>query len=352
MSNPEDPKLTVKRNVDISGGSLEVASGSAPVAPQVIRSNLPKPKRKVSGLVGLLILLLLAVALKMGWDFYRYVTTAKGTIAEIDYRGTCINLMDEVFGPLDISAPNPVKEIHSFASLCDKKARSQEPDAVIAAKALQLCNRLIMANSQKENYETVYRSYIYSPPAVLEKGHREEEDKEAKRRTQFYINNLAIEPWKDYVHRERPRCIELLDHIVAGGNSFIRPLGLLQHFRKFIVGYSEPVAKWIPASLFSSEMADDADSTCAACSGRGRVVCSSCAGKGRVAENVSVPCDQCAGTGMYKRRLSKSSVKCPFCRGSGSVSKSSTKSCESCRGMGTVVCGDCNGRGKAPGINQ
>lgn len=343
-------RLKLKRDVDISGNSF-----SAPTIHTSYSRFVPrvgKPKRIGSRLLFIFLLVFAAAVLRVGYDFYQYFKAAHLKVLSLAYGETCTHLYDQVFAPLDIEAPNPSKDIHKFAGLCEQRVRDQAPDSNLAYLAAQLCSRLVAANSTRENYETTYRYYVTSPPTVLEKGRRDLEEIERNRRSQFYANNLAIQPWNRYVHAERPRCAEILQKIIAYEKSFDKPSSLLRHFIVFAKTYFQPVVRWIPASLSMRDKTAVAETVCSACGGRRQVKCSACNGRGSVSENIQVACEQCGGSGVYRLKMSKSSRKCNFCGGSGFESKTKAITCPTCNGRGMSNCALCGGTGKANGITE
>lgn len=90
---------------------------------------------------------------------------------------------------------------------------------------------------------------------------------------------------------------------------------------------------------------------CEVCRGQGMVTCLPCEGSGMVEVADTKTCDQCGGTGKYRRKmagskkLSPHDVVCPFCRGTGSTRATRHVICTACEGSGQIVCTACDGRG-------
>ncbi len=84
---------------------------------------------------------------------------------------------------------------------------------------------------------------------------------------------------------------------------------------------------------------------CRVCQGMARISCAKCGGDGRIeGQKRTKMCSQCQGSGVFKKRLSKSTVKCPFCKGSGVADEYFVQeTCPACQGRGMVVCAACIG---------
>jgi hypothetical protein len=90
---------------------------------------------------------------------------------------------------------------------------------------------------------------------------------------------------------------------------------------------------------------------CASCEGAGQITCPICGGFGSVELERRSKCEQCGGSGRYKRKMgpSKSSgAECPFCSGRGYSPSSAFESCKDCAGTGNMACSACGGTGSQP----
>lgn len=103
------------------------------------------------------------------------------------------------------------------------------------------------------------------------------------------------------------------------------------------------------AWTFKKQQPSEGAALCTLCQGAGRVKCPTCGGFGTVEVQVRIPCDQCGGTGKYKKKLGGSSSSgpvCPFCRGRGYNPRSSQEPCGACEGTGLTPCSGCAGTGR------
>ena len=98
--------------------------------------------------------------------------------------------------------------------------------------------------------------------------------------------------------------------------------------------------------LANKEDEEAAGRVCRQCLGVGKTTCPKCRGFGHCeVKTENVTCDQCKGTGKFKKRLvSKQSslLPCTFCRGTGMASKSSGEPCDVCGRTGLVDCPRCH----------
>jgi hypothetical protein len=107
--------------------------------------------------------------------------------------------------------------------------------------------------------------------------------------------------------------------------------------------------KFQPAEDFMSAKKQNDEATarvCRSCLGIGKITCPDCRGFGHFdVKTQDATCEQCQGTGKFKKRLaSKMSqfVPCAFCNGTGKATKTVKTPCATCKQTGLVDCPRCH----------
>lgn len=331
-------RLTVKRDVDVSGRQL--------AAPEPVGLGMrkapppPRPRPRILGPVCLLVLAILA--LKVGYDFHRYLSVSRQNLQTLQYGQTLTAFLDRAFAPLtDDQAQDPAPELRAYLAQCQVRLNERMPDAELAWLAVHLGNRLLAAASTRVNYRASFEESRHMEVASF--GTDSADDR--ARRQELFSKNLALQPWQAYVDRERPVCADQLQVLKAREALFASPRGAWQQVKPFLAGYLPWIERWLPVSWKAILVEKPVAAPCASCHGLGWQPCPTCQGSGKATQTTSTPCEQCKGSGLYQRKLSPSAVKCPFCNGRGQVSDSKTVACETCKGSGRQVCSTCAGQG-------
>lgn len=333
-------KLTVKRDVDVSGRQLAtpepVLLGRRPTPPA------PRPRPRILG--PLFLLALFALTLKVGYDFRRYLDDSRQALQTLQYGQTLSAFLDRAFAPLtDEQVKDPAAELRSFLSQCQARLHQAKPDSELAGLAVHLGNRLLAAASTRVNYLASYQASRHTEVASF----RPDSKEDRARRQELFSEHLALQPWQAYVDRERPVCADQLQVLTAREAKFTSPRGTLQQVKPFLAGYVPWIKRWLPAAWQEMLVEKPVSAPCPTCHGLGWQPCPSCRGSGKATQTTSTPCEQCKGSGLYQRKLAPSAVKCPFCNGQGQKSDAKTVACATCQGSGRQVCATCAGRGMA-----
>ena len=263
---------------------------------------------------------------------------------------------EAAFSPLDISIPNPTRELAAFAGICQQQVNQKGSDVELANVCLLLCARLSEFNQIREKIEADIRVYEKSPPGVLkisaapagQLGNQDERTlAEQERRKEYYINWIVREKWLPAVQRHRPPCIQLLERIKSLDKKSTLTLWVrIQKWFDPIIQAANQIKfrYWGKTHALTSPFSPSGVTkpvVCNRCHGTRFIVCPECAGFGRIDSGEYKPCQQCGGTGQYKKRMGSGLTRCPFCHGTGHTTESKRITCPTCQGKGQIPCPDC-----------